>query len=312
MPVKRSPLADPVTADLTSRPFATDRLCMVYLNATLADAEASPDSLPWSAPSLDPCRTPAVGSRDSRRLDRGRRLNQDRRVAVACYLAYRVCVEKPVVCLVIVVVLAGCAQGGPDPTATTVTETVTETVTASAPAAATVTATETVTAESETEPEPEAAASDSSEETVVGVELGEAMKFPSAVITLNAVEQVDSITSDTGTATLRPDDGESLWLLSMEWTNTSSEAVSKVCHGPYAVQMEVYDTQDRQMLRDDESGFIPGNECSEGLLTGQSGEWFSAYLGLDDADIGYVAFYEGDTPEVVILDDSVELTYTED
>lgn len=208
----------------------------------------------------------------------------------------------------VLLALAGCGQDTADPAASTVTETVPATVTAPAPAAVT----ETVTV-AEPEPEPEEPEPEPEGEEVEGVPLGEAMEFPSASVTINSAERRDSITSDTGSITITPGDRESLWVLSMEWTNLSEEAVSKVCHGPYTVEVEVYDTQDRQLLRNDESGHIPGNECSDGLLTGQSGKWFLAYTGLEDAEIGYIAVAEGydERPQVVILDDSVSLSWND-
>lgn len=203
--------------------------------------------------------------------------------------------------------LAACGGTSADFSASTVTKTETATVTA--------TVTETVT---EAAPEPAEDEEPSAEEPAAGAEvegvlLGEVMEFPSASVTINSAERRDSITSDTGNITIAPGDGESLWVLSMEWTNLSDEAVSKVCHGPYTVEVEVYDTEDRQMLRSDESGHIPGNECSDGLLTGQSGEWFVAYTGLEDAEIGYVAVAEGydERPQVVILDESVSLSWAD-
>lgn len=194
--------------------------------------------------------------------------------------------------------LTGCGSQGSE-AASTVTVTTTATTTA--------TVTETIEAQppelevSETE---ETEASGGSETTVV--KIGEEVQLPSATITITDVAQVESL----GAGRIQPDEGETLWLVSMEWTNTSNEAVSKVCHGPYAVEMEVYDTQDREMLDSKDSGFIEGNDCSNGLLTGQSGEWYEAFLGVEGAEIGYAGFFEGyDTPPTaVILNDDAELS----
>ncbi|BDZ42457.1 hypothetical protein GCM10025865_17560 [Paraoerskovia sediminicola] len=97
----------------------------------------------------------------------------------------------------------------------------------------------------------------------------------------------------------------------MWWKNTSNDAVSKVCWGPDTLGLKVYDTQDREMLLDDNSGFIPGNECSDGLMTGQSGDWYQAYQGLKGAEASYAILqdYTGGDPVAVVFDDDTFLTY---
>lgn len=145
----------------------------------------------------------------------------------------------------------------------------------------------------------------------VTVAVGEPVEFPSASITINGAERQDIIEGEHGES-LTPNDGGSLWLLSMNWTNLSNEAVEKVCWGPYTTALRVFDTQDREMLLDDRSGFIPGNECSNGLMTGQSGDWFQAYQGLADAEIGYATIQEGysDDPIAVVLNPDVSLEWS--
>ncbi len=139
--------------------------------------------------------------------------------------------------------LAACGDQEEGEAASTVTETTT----------ATATVTQTVEAESDeaevAEPV-ETGASEGTDATVI--DIGEEVDLPSAEITIMDVEQVDSLAEGR----IQPDKGESLWLVSMEWTNTSNEAVAKVCHGPYAVDLEVYDTEDREMLDSSDSGFI--------------------------------------------------------
>lgn len=139
--------------------------------------------------------------------------------------------------------------------------------------------------------------------------IGDTVEFESATIVVDAVEQQDTIQGEFGT-NLDPKGDGSLWLLSMNWTNLSKEAVSKVCWGPYTVELRVFDTENREMLLDDDSGFIPGNECSDGLMTGQSGDWFQAFQGLNGAELGYITLQEGygDEPAVVLVDESLVLT----
>lgn len=176
---------------------------------------------------------------------------------------------------------------------------------------ATVTETATATKTVEVEPSPtedaeleETEASEESDLTVV--DIGDEVDLPSAKITVTDVEQVDSLAEGR----IQPGDDETLWLVSMQWTNTSNEAVSKVCHGPDVVDLEVYDTEDREMLDSNDSGFIDGNDCSNGLLTGQSGTWYEAFIGGEKSEIGYAAFFEGygTPPTAVILNEDIELT----
>lgn len=184
----------------------------------------------------------------------------------------------------------------------------TVTVTAPAPPAETVTVeaapvTETVTVEAEPmADEGDVEATPASDTTgITFLELGETADMPTAAITVNSVEQVPEIVSEYGDV-IRPGEGESLWLISMEWTNLDSQAVSKVCWGPYTVSMEVLDSEQRSLLQSDESGSIPGNDCSNGLLTGQSGEWYQAYIGLEGASVDLVGFYEWDPDDAFVFE----------
>lgn len=140
--------------------------------------------------------------------------------------------------------------------------------------------------------------------------LGEAVTLPSASITVLSAEKADSI-ERAYDGPLTPTSDGTLWLLKMNWTNLSTQAVSKVCWGPYEVDMSVYDTQGREMLLDDGSGGISGNECSNGLMTGQSGDWYAAYQGLADSQIGYavLADYNAAEPVAIAFVDGLTLTF---
>ena len=115
-----------------------------------------------------------------------------------------------------------------------------------------------------------------------------------AEIVVNAAERRDQVESELPDYTphLQPRNGGTLWLLSMNWTNLTNEAVSKVCWGPNSAGLQVFDTKDREMLMRDDSGSIVGNDCTNGLMTGQSGDWYQAFDGLPDSVIGYAVFTE--------------------
>lgn len=143
-------------------------------------------------------------------------------------------------------------------------------------------------------------------ETVETHQIGDLIESPTANITVNAIEQRDSISGPDGP--VRPDEGERLWYVDITWTNNLPEAVSKECHGPYSMDLQAFDIQGREMLMTDQPGFIEGQECSTGLMQGQTGTWLTAFHGLD-ADFGWLAFddYNGE-PIFVVRDPSVTLS----
>lgn len=147
-------------------------------------------------------------------------------------------------------------------------------------------------------------------ETVPTHAIGDPITFTTAKITVTAAEATEEIARDYD-GPIVPAEGESLHLITMEWTNLDNQAVEKKCWGPYTIDMRVYDTQDREMLLNNDSGGIVGNDCSNGLLTGQTGPWLAAYQGLEGATIGYITFEEGwgSNPEVVLVDETLTLTY---
>lgn len=143
--------------------------------------------------------------------------------------------------------------------------------------------------------------------------VGELISMPSADITVETLEQRDSIEKssnfDDGNYQYMPREGERLWYIDIEWTNNSSEVVSKECHGPYSVQIHAFDVNGNEMMMVDQPGTITGQECSTGLMTGQTGRWQTAFRSLD-ADFGWIAFddYEG-ALEFVTLDPNLELSF---
>lgn len=145
------------------------------------------------------------------------------------------------------------------------------------------------------------------------VKIGEPAVTPSATITVLSVEPVESISTEFDfEPPITPPEGGTSWLLKMNWTNLTNDAVQKVCWGPDMVKLHVYDTQDREMLLDDRSGMVPGNDCTNGLMTGQSGDWYAVFQGLGGAEIGYATIDDyADTsgiPVAVQLNDSVTLS----
>ena len=87
--------------------------------------------------------------------------------------------------------------------------------------------------------------------------------------------------------------------------------MAKECHGPYSMRLSAFDLQGREMLMADQPGMIEGQECSTGLMQGQTGTWLSAFHSLDE-EFGWLVFedYNGE-PAAVVLDPDLELSYNE-
>lgn len=155
--------------------------------------------------------------------------------------------------------------------------------------------------EQTTEPEPE---------YVETFGVGETFDLPSATFVVNVLEQRDIVESSFPDFQPHfvPGEGERLWYFDITWTNNTSEAVSKECHGPNAVRLEVFDVNGNQMLMVDQPGQIVGQNCSTGLLSGQTGKWLTAFRGLD-ADFGWAVFsdYQGGE-ELVTVDPNLKLS----
>lgn len=143
--------------------------------------------------------------------------------------------------------------------------------------------------------------------------VGDTLELSSATIVVNILEQRDVVESafPDFTPNFVPANGERLWYFDMTWTNNLSEAVSKECHGPNAVSLDVFDRDGNQMLMVDQPGHIVGQNCSTGLLTGQSGTWLTAFRGLD-ADFGWAVFSDRAGGEVIVtLDPGIQLARTQ-
>lgn len=143
--------------------------------------------------------------------------------------------------------------------------------------------------------------------------VGDLISMPSADITVKTLERRDSIDKssnfDDDRYQYEPRDGERLWYVDMEWTNNSAEAVSKECHGPNSVRVYAFDIDGNEMMMVDQPGYIADQECSTGLMTGQTGRWQTAFRSLD-ADFGWLVFddFEG-AMEFVTLDPDLELSF---
>ena len=63
------------------------------------------------------------------------------------------------------------------------------------------------------------------------------------------------------------------------------------------------------MLKVDQPGYIEGQNCSTGLMQGQTGRWQTAFRGLDE-EFGWLVFddYNGEEA-IVVLDPDLELYY---
>ncbi|MFC4555883.1 hypothetical protein [Georgenia faecalis] len=139
--------------------------------------------------------------------------------------------------------------------------------------------------------------------------MGELIRRPSADIVVNVLERRDSIAADYQEP-FTAGEGERLWYVDITWTNNLAEAVEKECHGPYSMDLRAFDLQGREMLMVDQPGYISGQNCTTGLMQGQSGTWLTAFRGLDE-EFGWLLFedYNGE-PALVTLDPSLELRFT--
>lgn len=144
-------------------------------------------------------------------------------------------------------------------------------------------------------------------------QVGELIERPTADLIVNVLEERDAIPASSSfhytSGQIEPGEEERLWYVDITWTNNLPEAVGKECHGPYAMQLRAFDLQGREMLMAEQPGMIEGQECSTGLLQGQTGRWQSAFHGLDE-EFGWLVFedYNGE-PAVVVLDPDLELSY---
>lgn len=157
----------------------------------------------------------------------------------------------------------------------------------------------------ETEPEPKPEPEPEPEALEVH-QIGEKIESPTADLVVEVVEQRDSIpTSFDGP--IEPNSGERLWYIDITWTNNLEQAVGKECHGPYEMRLHAFDLEGREMLMTDQPGMIEGQECTIGLMQGQTGRWQSAFHGLDE-DFGWLVFddYNGE-PVLVVQDPDLEL-----
>ena len=139
--------------------------------------------------------------------------------------------------------------------------------------------------------------------------VGELVQMPSADFTVRVIEQRDEIPSSYPdmTADFKAQEGRRLWFFDIEWTNNTNEAVTKECHGPDVFDLRVYDIDGVEMLMVDQPGMIEGQECTTGLMKGETGTWMTAFTGMD-TDFGWAVFtdYAGGRA-IVTLDPTLEL-----
>lgn len=126
--------------------------------------------------------------------------------------------------------------------------------------------------------------------TVEAPGIGEVLEMENTDFTVVSAETSGPIQGQYGGEGPRAGEDGTLFLLEIKYTNKSDKAISKECWGPHWVEITVFDTQDREMLESNDSGQIPGNNCSSGVVSGQSGHRYVAYEGPKDAEIGYAVF----------------------
>ncbi len=163
------------------------------------------------------------------------------------------------------------------------------------------------------EEEPEETVVEEPEPTVVETfNVGELIELPSANFTVRVIEERDEI--PTTWAEMTPDfiaqEGKRLWFFDIEWTNNTNEAVAKECHGPDMFSLSVYSIDGVEMLMVDQPGMIEGQECSTGLMKGETGTWMTAFTG-PDADFGWAVFTDYAGGEAVVVLDPELVLYEE-
>lgn len=141
--------------------------------------------------------------------------------------------------------------------------------------------------------------------------VGDVIKSPSTDITVKKIESRKSIQVDYGPI-LTEKPGKILWLLEIKWKNNLNEAADSACFGPHDVYLRVYDINGVEMLEDDDSVHISGNDCSTGLMKGETGTWRTAFHGKKE-DFGWVVFddFNGEA-SYVTLDPDLELKQVTD
>ncbi|WP_155875957.1 hypothetical protein [Actinotignum schaalii] len=139
--------------------------------------------------------------------------------------------------------------------------------------------------------------------------VGDTITLPSATFTVKTIEQREEIPSSS--PQYIPDfvapEGKRLWYFDIDWTNTTNDAIMSECHGPYKFNLTAYDINGVQMLEVEQPGMIEGQNCSSGLLKGESGNWKTAFTSLD-ADFGWAIFEDyGGGRAIVVKDPSLDL-----
>ncbi|WP_434080512.1 hypothetical protein [Sanguibacter sp. Z1732] len=159
--------------------------------------------------------------------------------------------------------------------------------------------------EQEPEPEPEPGQARTGPELH---QVGDLIERPTADLLVEVLEERDVIETDFD-ADYVANEGERLWYVDITWTNNLSEVIEHACHGPYSMQLHAFDLEGREMLIVDQPGYIAGQDCSGGLMQGQTGRWQSAFHSLDE-EFGWLLFddYNGEIA-VVTLDPDLELYF---
>jgi hypothetical protein len=141
--------------------------------------------------------------------------------------------------------------------------------------------------------------------------MGEVLEMENTDFTVVSAKESGPIKGEYGADGPRAGEDGTLFLLEIEYTNKAKEAISKECWGPHWVEITVFDTQDREMLESNDSGHIPGNNCSTGILSGQSGHRYVAFEGPKDAEIGYAVFDDYTSQESMPIILNPDLTLQE-
>lgn len=162
-------------------------------------------------------------------------------------------------------------------------------------------------------PSPEETEADRATTAVPTFDVGNKIFLPSATFTVTSIEKRDVIESEFPDMqpNYEPKDGGSLWLLTMEWKNTTDEVVYKGCFGPDMFDLRVFDVDGVEMAEVEQPGYIKGTNCDQDLMKGDTATWMTAFYSKGDT-FGWAEFedYAGDNA-IVVADPDLELNFTD-
>ena len=133
------------------------------------------------------------------------------------------------------------------------------------------------------------------------------------VLAIVEKDHIQATPTDTG-PDLQPGPGQRLWIVEIEWTNTTGAEVNAVCHAPENLDFEAYDWHGNQMIPLEDQSYLNGNDCSTTVAPGAKDTFRKAFTS-NGSDFGWLLFEAFDNPDrkdgreaVVVANPNVEVT----